>query len=293
VKKVMAVRLAYRSAGPAGLVVAAALLVAACGSSGTGSSPGSTHPKHTTTSTTSAPLTTSSPSSSTSTTSGAGSGPMVTASLPVVVCQTTSGVSTTTTSLPASVSVSVPPSQSQQGNLAVYSDLTGRLMLVGPTVGWTCTGTFGADGSGMMAISPVGTTVPATGTTWHLPASSPTQAIVAMESGASPVQGAALACPLFSAAKAATQQNLGQGCAVTSPPQERVVRTSAVQVGFQDPAGVAGVGYPSGGLNAANGVVLYQPKTTEATAYQATCTLPAAQQDLCTAVLNQFATTFG
>jgi len=218
---------------------------------------------------------------------------MVTASFPVVVCQTTSGVSTTTTSLPASISVSVPASESQQGNLAVYSDLTGRLLLVGPTVGWTCTGTFGADGSGMLALSPVGTTVPAGGTTWHLPATSPTQAIVAMESGGSTVQGAALACPLFSAAKAATQQNLGQGCAVTSPSQERVVRTSSVQVGFQDPAGVAGVGSPSGGQNAANGIVLYQPKLTEPTAYQVTCTLPAAQMDLCTTVLNQFAATFG
>jgi hypothetical protein len=290
------VRVPYRSFGSAGVVVAAALLMAACGSSGAGSSSGTTHPEHTAASSTSASSTTAPPASSTSTTSttgGAGSGPMVTASLPVVVCQTTSGVSTTTTSLPPSVSVSVPSSQAQQGNLAVYSDLTGRLMLVGPTVGWTCTGTFGADGSGMLALAPVGTTVPSAGTTWHLPASSLTQAIVAVESGGSTVQGAALACPLFSAAKAATQQDLGQGCAVTSPPQERVARTSAVQVGFQDPAGVAGVGSPSGGLNPANGVVLYQPKATEATAYQATCTLPAAQQDLCTAVLNQFATTFG
>ena len=56
---------------------------------------------------------------------------------------------------------------------------------------------------------------------------------------------------------------------------------------------MAGVGYPSGGQNPANGIVLYQPKATEATAYLATCTLPAAQQDLCTAVLNQFAATFG
>jgi hypothetical protein len=279
----------YRGLGLAGVVVAGALLLAACGSSGPGSTSGTTHPKQSTTSSTSAPTST----SSTPTTGGAGSGPMVTASLPVVVCQTTSGAPTTTTSLPASVSVSVPSSEAQQGNLAVYSDLTGRLMLVGPTVGWTCTGTFGADGSGLLALSPVGTTVPTAGTTWHLPASSPTQAIVAMESGASPVQGAALACPLFSAAKAATQQDLGQGCAVTSPPQERVVRMSSVQVGFQDPAGVAGVGSPSGGQNPANGIVLYQPKPTEATAYQATCTLPAAQQDLCTAVLNQFAATFG
>ncbi len=56
---------------------------------------------------------------------------------------------------------------------------------------------------------------------------------------------------------------------------------------------MAGVGYPSGGQNPANGIVLYQPKPTEATAYLATCTLPAAQQDLCTAVLNQFVATFG
>jgi hypothetical protein len=219
---------------------------------------------------------------------------MVTATLPVVVCQTTSGVSTTTTSLPASVAVSVPASDAQQGNLAVYSDLTGALMLVGPTVGWTCAGSFGADGSGMMALAPVGTSVPvAYGTAWHLPASSPTQAIVALESGGSTVQGAALACPLFSAAKATTQQDLGKGCDSTSPRQEHVVTTSPNQVGFQDPAGVAGVGFPSGGQNAANGVMLYQPKPTEPTAYEATCTLPAAQLDLCTAVLNHFAATFG
>ena len=281
--------MSYRGLGLAGVVVAGALLLAACGSSGPGSTSGTTHPKQSTTSSTSAPTST----SSTPTTGGAGSGPMVTASLPVVVCQTTSGVSTTTTSLPASVSVSVPASDVQQGNLAVYSDLTGALMLVGPTVGWTCTGTFGADGSGMMALAPVGTSVPAGGTVWHLPASSSTQAIVALESGGSTVQGAALACPLFGAAKATTQQNLGKGCESTSPPKEHVVTASSTQVGFQDPAGVAGVGFPSGGQNAANGVMLYQPKPTEPTAYEATCTLPAAQLDLCTAVLNHFAATFG
>ena len=288
-----------------GLMVAAAVLVAACGSSGTSSSSGVTHPKRPTTSSTSAPRsattipagsttpTTSSTSTSTAGGSGTGSGPMVTASLPVVVCVTTTGAPTTTTSLPGSVPVSVPASEAQQGNLAVYTDETGRLMLVGPTVGWTCNGSFGADGSGVLALAPVGTVVPTTGTTWHLPTSSTTQAIVATESGGSTVQGAALACPLFSAAQAATRQDLGQGCSVNSPSQERVVRTSSVQVGFEDPSGVAGVGYPSGGQNPANGIMLYQPKPTEATAYQATCTLPVAQHDLCTAVLNHFATTFG
>ena len=41
--------------------------------------------------------------------------PMVTATLPVVVCQTTSGVTTTTAALPGSVPVSVPAADAQQG----------------------------------------------------------------------------------------------------------------------------------------------------------------------------------
>ena len=218
---------------------------------------------------------------------------MVMATLPVVVCQTSSGVTTTTAALPGSVSVSVPVADAQQGNLAVYSDETGALMLIGPTVGWTCTGNFGADGSGMMALAPVGTTVPTAGATWQLPASSSTQAIVAMESGGSPVQGAALVCPLFSSARAAMQQNLGKSCAAAGVSREHVVSISSGAVGFQDPPGVAGVGFPSGGQNPANGVGLYQPKPSEPTAYLATCTLPASQQDLCTAVLNHFVATFG
>jgi hypothetical protein len=114
-----------------------------------------------------------------------------------------------------------------------------------------------------------------------------------MESGGSPVQGAVLVCPLFSSAQAATQQDLGKACTPASVTKEHVVRISAVAMVFQDPPGVAGVGFPSGGQNPANGVALYQPKPTEPTAYLATCTLPASQQDLCTAVLNHFVATFG
>lgn len=166
-------------------------------------------------------------------------------------------------------------------------------MLVGPLTGWMCTGIFGADGSGTLALTPAGTTFPIdTGTTWHLAASSPTQAIVATESGGSPVEGTALVCPLFSAAQTTTQQDLGKSCPA-DPAQEHVVKDSSAEAAFVDPPGVAGIGLPSGGQDPANGVALYQSKPTEATAYLATCTLPAAQQDLCTAVLNHFVATFG
>ena len=114
--------------GLVGATVAGALLVSACGSSGSG-----VHPRHISTSSTAAPASTTTPTtssttsttSSTPSTSGSGSGPMVTATLPVVVCQTTSGVTTTTAALPGSVSVSVPSSAAGQGNLAVYSDESG------------------------------------------------------------------------------------------------------------------------------------------------------------------------
>ena len=63
---------------------------------------------------------------------------------------------------------------------------------------------------------------------------------------------------------------------------------------FEDPAGVAGDGMPSGGTNPANGVLLYLPSWPGRSAPDsATCTLPANQQDVCTAVLNDFVGLYG
>jgi hypothetical protein len=93
----------------------------------------------------------------------------------------------------------------------------------------------------------------------------------------------------------ATRQDLGQGCAMTRPSQESVTPSGTAEsdVGFFDPIGVAGDGIPSGGLNPANGVMLYQPAPGKAAAYLATCTLPEAQHDVCTAVLDHFVALYG
>ncbi len=210
----------------------------------------------------------------------------------MVACPTTHAiVTTTTTSLPSSVSVRVPSNET--GNLAVYSDAEGIMMLLGPKDGWVCHGMYGADGSGGLLISPAGEPVPSDPDTgWHVVASSPTQAIVGYETGGSPVQGAVLACSLFGAAATVYQQSFSRSCS-GRPEQEGMTTISAVAHAFEDPAGVSGDGIPSGGANAANGVVLYQPRSNEPTAYIATCTLPDAQHDLCTAVLNQFAASYG
>lgn len=223
---------------------------------------------------------------------GEASSSSVVAVLPVVTCQTTFAITTqTTTSLPAAISVRVPSSEAT--DLAAYGDPAGIMLLVGPKDGWTCHGLYGADGSGGLLISPTGEPVPSDPDAgWHPSVSSSTQAIVGYETGGSAVQGAVLACSLFGAAATLYTQSFSKSC-LARPAQESVTTISAVADGFEDPAGVAGDGIPSGGQNAANGVVLYEPKVDEPTAYSATCTLPASQHALCTAVLNYFVASYG
>jgi hypothetical protein len=209
------------------------------------------------------------------------------ATLPVVVCPTKYAITvTTTTTLPASLSVRVPVAAAP--NLVVYGDDNGIMMMVGPK-GWTCHAAYGADGSGGLLLSPAGETVPFDPDGgWHLAASSTAQAIVGYEVGASTVQASALACPLFSAAAAAYRQNFGHACK-PHPTAESVADLGSTQAAFEDPAGVAAEGMPSGGMNPAFGVMIYLPSWPGRSAgYLATCTLPADQMDVCTSVLDNF-----
>ncbi|HXB37093.1 MAG TPA: hypothetical protein VNU75_05260 [Acidimicrobiales bacterium] len=209
-----------------------------------------------------------------------------------MTCLTNFAITTqTTTSMPAALSVRVPSNEA--GNLAVYEDPAGIMLLLGPKDGWTCHGLYGADGSGGLLISPTGESVPNDPDAgWHLAASSLIQAIVGYETGGSSVQGAVLACSLFGTAATVYMQSFNKSCS-THPSQETVATISGVAQSFEDPAGVTGDGIPSGGQNAANGVVLYLPKPNEPPASIATCTLPESQHDLCTAVLNHFVLLYG
>jgi hypothetical protein len=269
--------------------VPAALALSACEGSSSAQSASTTS-----TSTSSSESTGAGSGASTSTTTTSAVLPTTMATLAVVVCPTTYAIATTTTTtLPASVSVSVPAAAA--ANLVVYGDDNGIMMMIGPK-GWTCHAAYGADGSGGLLISPVGESVPSDPDSgWHLPASSTAQAIVGYEVGVSPVQAAGLACPLFSAAAALYKQTFGHAC-TPRPTAESAVATGPTGAGvaFEDPAGVAGDGRPSGGTNPANGVLLYLPSWPgRAAAYLATCTLPAAQHDVCTAVLNDFTGLYG
>jgi hypothetical protein len=282
-------RPAARSRSPRALLLVAsvqaatALALTACG--------GSSSPQSVSTTSSSGSSGVGSGASTSTTATSAATGATV-ATLAVVPCPTTYAIAvTTTTTLPTSVPVSVPAAAA--ANLVVYADDNGFMMMIGPK-GWTCHAAYGADGSGGLLISPAGESVPSDPDGgWHLPASSSAQAIVGYEVGASTVQAAGLACPLFSAATAVYQQSFGHAC-TPHPTAESVAGTGSTEADFVDPAGVAGDGMPSGGTNPANGVMLYLPGGSGRSAgYLATCTLPVAQHDVCTAVLNHFVSLYG
>jgi hypothetical protein len=173
--------------------------------------------------------------------------------------------------------------------VGIYSDTRDIMMLLAPK-GWSCSASFGADGSGDITVVPHGETLPAGGLKPDSSDSSD-QAITGSETGGSPVQAAFQACSFFPAAAAATETYLEKGCSPL-PSSESLDRISANVVAFEDPPGTAGTGFPSGGKNPANGVVTYAPDKGPGS-YVDTCTLPQDEHDTCTAALNYFITLFG
>ena len=79
-----------------------------------------------------------------------------------------------------------------------------------------------------------------------------------------------------------------RGCTAHTP-QEVVHHVSPTVVEFEDPPGVTGDGFPSGGTYRARGVMFYDaPPGKFASGGTATCTLPEADAALCVAILNDF-----
>jgi len=202
---------------------------------------------------------------------------LVTASLPVVSCPTSVGINRPAVSLPRSRPVAVP--QALAAGLSVYADTQGVMELLGPK-GWSCTAAYGADGSGGITVYPSGEGP-----------SSPV-AIVGSETSACAGCTLAQACRLFPGAATALRNALGEACPARLPVAETVATVAAGIVAFEDPPGVKGDGQPSGGQYPANGVMTYHPSAPDGS-WQETCTLPASEKDVCTAVLNTFVSWYG
>ena len=219
-------------------------------------------------------------------------GAVRTASLPVVTCPTTFGVTPFPRPIdqPTSLLVSVPGQLADR--LSIYVDDQGTMSLVGPR-GWVCRALYGADGSGGVAVYPSGESVPSGWTAgWPLPGSSGVQAIIGLETSACIGCQLLQACPVFSSAAKAFQSYFGFTCRKTRPSSETVEAIAAGLVAFSDPPGVAGDGVPSGGQSPAHGVMTYYPGDQDGS-WLATCTLPAAERDMCTVSLNHFVSSYG
>jgi len=202
---------------------------------------------------------------------------LVTASIPVVSCPTSLGIDRPSVPLPGSRPVAVP--QSLAAGLSLYADTQGVMELLGPK-GWSCAAFYGADGSGGVTVYPRGAGP-----------SSPA-AITGSETSACFGCTLAQACQLFPSAAKALRSALGEACPVRPPTAQKAVSIAAGIEGFEDPPGVKGDGQPSGGPYPANGVMTYHPSAPDGS-WQETCTLPASETDVCTAVLNTFVSWYG
>jgi hypothetical protein len=205
--------------------------------------------------------------------------------LRIVVCPTTWGISSPST-VPVPESMTIDGRAALAANLAIYSDTDEIMMLVAPK-GWSCTASYGADGSGGVSVSPPGTSFP----TGRLTPGSAVEAVGGYETGGSGVQAAAEACSYFPAAATATESNLGHSC---PPPlvSEKIEPISATIVAFEDAPGVEGPSSASGGKYPSNGVIGYSPVKSPGFFMDA-CTLPGDEHGICTTALNYFITRYG
>jgi hypothetical protein len=198
-----------------------------------------------------------------------------TARIPVVRCATGFGVVGPPRQVPSTVEVSA--SGATHG-LVAYTNT--ELFLVGPR-GLRCSGLVAADGGSEVIAWAPGARKPAL----HSHGIGLTLNIDPACAGCK----AEDACPFFTA----VARMLGFPCSLGVPPKELVSRPRADLALFEDPPGVAGSGWPSGGPYPANGVVGMRGSPRDGSVYRSTCTLPAADHAICTESLNDVIARYG
>ena len=223
----------------------------------------------------------------------------VAATLPVRECPTTQGVQgTSSSSIPATISVSLPPSVAK--SVAYYSDSTRSVPPIMAPVGWSCSVMEAVDGGITIAVFPASESAAFTSQTSSPQpfTASKNMAVFAQSSGACQGCVAGIACPLIP--YVGTQTGETTPCSDAQPAAEKVkwingsptLGSSTVTddaVSFIDPPGVAGNGDPSGGPYPATGLLLYS-YDREGSASVITCTLPSEQHSVCKAILDDFDT---
>ncbi len=193
-------------------------------------------------------------------------------SVAVVRCPTRMGITGSHRRVPTRITLDEPPSSAT--HLVAYTNTED--FLVGPA-GMACSGAIGVDGTATILAWPQGSPEPRR----HSHGAGLSLSVDPDCVGCQ----AELACPFFTA----FARSLGFPCTDTIPSRERVDRIDTDLVSYQDPPGVSGDGWPSGGVDPANGVVaLFGPRVRgrPEEVMSATCTLPAAASPVCTTSLN-------
>ena len=220
--------------------------------------------------------------------------PTVLASLPVTECPTTYGAySSGPTNYPAEVAAEVPTQMVSE--LAFYSDATRSLEPVLGPAGWACTVGVGADGTtGVDLVPPA----PTAGTTTPVqPSSSSSESVIALSAASCTGCIYSEVCAYVPTAA----QDLGffeVTCPTARPPEEHVSWLMGFLasgppvkdiIAFGDPPGVKGSGDGSGAAYPSRGVILYSYLgPTKVALSKESCTLPAADEALCTAIVGNF-----
>jgi hypothetical protein len=196
--------------------------------------------------------------------------------VPVVRCPTVFAIPSEARKPPASVVVLHDPSSTH--GLVAYTNT--ELFLIGPA-GMQCSGFLAVDGGTNLFVWPRGAGKP----TQH----SHSRALSLMVDPACASCRAEDGCPFFPKFAA----SLSFPCANGRPPEgEGVYALSADATTFEDPPGVAGDGWPSGGPDPANGIVGVNP-SQDSSVYRATCTLPQSEHSICTVSLNDVFDRYG
>jgi len=218
--------------------------------------------------------------------------------LAVTECPTTYGSYTSgPTRYPARIALELPVAVASQ--LAFYSDATRSLQPVLGPAGWTCTVGVGADGTtGVDLVPPPSST---TGAAAAQPGASTDESVIVLS--AASCQGCIYSevCPYVRTAA----QQLGffeVTCPTARPPAEQITwltgspssgQPAKDTVLFDDPPGVKGSGDGSGGTNPSQGVFIYRYDGPSKNRLndgfsKETCTLPAGEGPLCTAIVGNF-----
>ena len=183
--------------------------------------------------------------------------------VPVVRCHTIFGVGGPPKHVPATLRVT--PSE-RLGKLVAYTNT--EIFLLGPR-GLHCAGLVAADGGSQIVAWPPG--VPKPGPHAH------TDGLTLTLDTACAGCKADDACPFLTA----LARRLGFPCTHGVPAGE-ITAEQRGDVFFEDPPGVSGSGWPSGGRDAAVGVVGTRGSATSGVVFRSTCTLPEDQRGFCT-----------